>query len=53
MIKVIFNEEEHRYSAIEAETGEFLNDLVSVTTLLKKSSLEQLLVKLQRPLPVM
>lgn len=39
MIKVIFNEEEHRYSAIEAETGEFLNDLVSVTTLLKKHNL--------------
>lgn len=39
MIKVIFNEEEHRYSAINAETGEFLNDLVSVTTLLKKHNL--------------
>lgn len=39
MIKVIFNEEEHRYSAIDAETGEFLNDLVSVTTLLKKHNL--------------
>ena len=39
MIKVIFDEEKHLYTAVDAATGEILNDLVSVTTLLKKHNL--------------
>lgn len=36
MLKVIFREEDHRYIAIDDETGKELCDLVSVTTLLKR-----------------
>lgn len=39
MAKVIFIEEDHRYMAVNEETGEYINDLVSVTTLLKKHGL--------------